>query len=175
MLSATCTSQFAWLDSCVCHSSRADFSPALSALYGTALQGLLQGMSYVGSTVLKSRLGIEAISVVCRSFHPDGRFTQNLAEYLLPWFHWIHTTLLPYLCSVTLMSSPSTTSGFNSARNASSLAHMIPSESIQLKSGSSHLLALTRSPFASAATTALSAMTTASSAAAAGTHAQVDT
>src|SRR5579863_3265165 len=136
MLSATCTSQFAWLDSCVCHSSRADFSPALSALYGTALQGLLQGMSYVGSTVLKSRLGIAAISVVCRSFHPAGRFTQNLAEYLLPWFHWIQTTLFPYLCSIILTSSPAAMRGFKLARNASSLAHIIPSESIQVKSGS---------------------------------------
>src|SRR5216684_1986110 len=111
---------------------------------------------------------MDAISVVCRSFQPAGRLTQNLAEYLLPWFHWIHTTLLPYLCSVTLMSSPDTTSGFNSARNASSLAHMIPSESIQLKSVSSHFSAATLSPFASAATTALSAVATGSSPTAAG-------
>src|SRR5580700_1993561 len=130
-------------------------------------------MSYVGSTVLKSRLGMDAISVVCRSFQPAGRFTQNLAEYLLSWFHWIHTTLLPYLCSVILTSSPSTTRGFKPPRKASSLAHMIPSESIQLKSGSSHLSAAALSPFVSAATTALSAVTTASSAARAGTLAHV--
>src|SRR5580704_1105480 len=116
---------------------------------------------------------MDAISVVCRSFQPAGRFTQNLAEYLLPWFHWIHTTLLPYLCSMILTSSPATTSGFKPSRNASSLAHMIPSESIQLKSGSSHLFAPTLSPFASAATAALSAVTTASSAAVAGTLAHV--
>src|SRR5579864_6923116 len=118
---------------------------------------------------------MEAISVVCRSFQPAGRFTQNLAEYLLPWFHWIHTTLLPYLCSVILTSSPATTSGFKPARNASSLAHMIPSESIQLKSGSSHLFAATLSPFESAAAAALSAVTTASSAAVAGTPASAAT
>src|SRR5450759_2033586 len=123
--------------------------------------------------VLKSRLGIDAISVVCRSFHPDARFTQNLAAYLLSWFHWIHTTLLPYLCSVILTPSPVTTRGFKPPRNASSLAHIIPSESIQLKSRSSHLFAATLSPFASAATTALSAVTTASSAAVAGTLAHV--
>src|SRR6266853_428957 len=116
---------------------------------------------------------MDAISVVCRSFQPAGRLTQNLAEYLLPWFHWIHTTLLPYLCSVTLMSSPETTSGFSSARNASSLAHMIPSESIQLKSGSSHFSAATLSPFASAATTALSAVATGSSPTVTGTLANV--
>src|ERR1700691_3774665 len=124
-------------------------------------------MSYVGSTVWKSLLGTEAISVVCRSFQPAGRFTQNLAEYLLPSFHWIHTTLLPYLCSVILTSSPAGMRGFKPPRKASSLAHIIPSASIQLKSGSSHLFAATLSPFASAACTTLSAVPTASSAAAA--------
>src|ERR1700722_17113327 len=111
---------------------------------------------------------MDAISVVCRSFQPAGRFTQNLAEYLLPSFHWIHTTLLPYLCSVILTSSPAATSGFRPARKAFSLAHIIPSESIHVKSGSSHFSAAALSPFERAATTALSAVATGSSTVAAG-------
>src|ERR1700687_278064 len=45
ILSATRFSQFSWLDSCSCPSSRDAFSPGDSGLYGTALHGLLQGMS----------------------------------------------------------------------------------------------------------------------------------
>src|SRR5258708_3862259 len=65
ILSATCFSQFSWLDSCSCHSSSDAFSPADSGLYGTALHGLLQGISYVGSTVCESPSGIVSISVMC--------------------------------------------------------------------------------------------------------------
>src|ERR1700676_5728475 len=105
---------------------------------------------------------------MCNSFHPDGRFTQKRAEYLFPWFHWIQTTLFPYLCSMILVSSPAATSGLSPPRKASVLAHMMPSESIQLKSASLHLFAATLSPLASAAFTPLSAAIAASSAAAAG-------
>src|ERR1700694_2527020 len=104
---------------------------------------------------------------MCNSFHPDGRFTQKRAEYLFPWFDWIQATLFPYLCSMILVSAPAGTRGLSSARRASLLAHMMPSESIHVKSGSSHLFADTLSPLASAPINALSAVTTASSAAAA--------
>src|SRR5258708_38518656 len=41
ILSATCFSQFSWLDSCSCHSSSDAFSPADSGVFGSPLAALV--------------------------------------------------------------------------------------------------------------------------------------
>ena len=73
-------------------------------------------------------------------------------------------TLGPYLCSM-IFTSPvgSAMRGLMPARNASLFSHIIPSASIQLKSGSSHLLAAAWLPLARALKAARSAASTGSS------------